>query len=41
MLSFEVILQVFSDILLQDPLYKVVSSSHGYTLISWEATLDP
>ena len=35
MLSFERILQVFDDILRQDPLYEVVSTSHGYTLRGW------
>ena len=33
MLFFEVIIQVFEDILRQDPLYEVVSTSHGYTLL--------
>ena len=33
MLSFDRILQVFDDILRQDPLYEVVSTSHGYTLL--------
>ena len=41
MVAFQIILKASKVILLQDPLYKVVSSSHGYTLISWEATLDP
>ena len=36
MLSFDRILQVFDDILWQDPLYEVVSTSHGYTLLGWE-----
>ena len=36
MLSFGRILQVFDDILRQDPLYEVVSTSHGYTLLGWE-----
>ena len=36
MLSFEKILQVFEDILRQDPLYEVVSTSHGYTLLAWD-----
>lgn len=34
MLFFEVIIQVFEDILRQDPLYEVVSTSHGYTLLA-------
>lgn len=37
MLSFEKILQVFENILRQDPLYEVVSTSHGYTLLAWDA----
>ena len=36
MLRFDRILQVFDDILRQDPLYEVVSTSHGYTLLGWE-----
>ena len=36
MLTFEKILQVFEDILRQDPLYEVVSTSHGYTLLAWD-----
>lgn len=36
MLSFDRILQVFDDILRQDPLYVVVSTSHDYTLLGWE-----
>ena len=36
MLTFEKILQVFDGILRQDPLYEVVSTSHGYTLLGWE-----
>lgn len=37
MLSFEKILQIFEDILQQDPLYEVVSTSHGYTLLAWDS----
>lgn len=36
MLTFEKILQVFEGILRQDPLYEVVSTSHGYTLLGWD-----
>lgn len=36
MLSFEKILQAFEDILRQDPLYEVVPTSHGYTLLGWD-----
>ena len=34
---FERILQVFEDILREDPLYEVVSTSHGYTLLGWNS----
>lgn len=37
MLSFEKILQVFEDILRLDPLYEVVSTSHGYTMLGWDS----
>lgn len=37
MLTFEKIMQVFEDILRQDPLYEVVSTSHGYTLLGWDS----
>ena len=36
MLSFHRILQVFEEILRQDPLYEVVHTRHGYTLLAWE-----
>ena len=36
MLSFDRILQVFDDILRKDPLYEIVSTRHGYTLLGWE-----
>ncbi len=36
MFTFERILEVFDDILQQDPLYEVVSTSHGYTLLAWD-----
>jgi len=35
MLTFERVLNAFEDILQQDPLYEVVSTSHGYTLLAW------
>ena len=35
-MTFERILHVFDDILKQDPLYEVVSTSHGYALLAWE-----
>ena len=37
MLTFEKILKVFEDILRQDPLYEVVSTIHGYTLLGWDS----
>ena len=37
MLTFERVLNVFEDILQQDPLYEVVSTSHGYTMLAWDA----
>ena len=37
MLTFERVLNAFEDILLQDPLYEVVSTSHGYTLLGWDS----
>ena len=36
MLTFEKVLTVFADYLQQDPLYEVVLTSHGYTLMAWE-----
>ena len=36
MLTFEKVLAVFTDYLQQDPLYEVVLTSHGYTLMAWE-----
>ena len=35
MLTFEKVLEVFGDYLQQDPLYEVVTTSHGYTLMAW------
>ena len=37
MLTFEKIMQVFEVILRQDPLYEVVSTSRGYTLLGWDS----
>lgn len=36
MLTFEKVLDVFKDYLQQDPLYEVVLTRHGYTLMAWE-----
>ena len=36
MLTFEKVLPTFGDYLQQDPLYEVVSTRHGYTLMAWE-----
>ena len=36
MCTFEGVLKEFADYLEQDPLYEVVLTSHGYTLMAWE-----
>ena len=36
MVTFEKVLTVFDDYLQQDPLYEVILTSHGYTLMAWE-----
>ena len=36
MLTFEKVLKVFQSYLDDDPLYEVVQTSHGYTLMAWE-----
>ena len=35
MLTFEKVLKVFQAYLDDDPLYEVVQTSHGYTLMGW------
>lgn len=35
-MTFEKVLAVFADYLQHDPLYEVVLTSHGYTLMGWE-----
>ena len=40
MLTFEKVLEVFADYLQQDPLYEVLLTSHGYTLLAWEPERD-
>ena len=40
MLTFEKVLTVFDDYLQQDPLYEVILTSHGYTLMAWEPRRD-
>ena len=40
MLTFEKVLEVFVDYLQQDPLYEVLLTSHGYTLLAWEPERD-
>lgn len=37
MLTFGRVLNIFEDILQQDPLYEVVSTSHDYTLLGWDS----
>ena len=36
MLTFGKVLKVFQAYLDDDPLYEVVQTSHGYTLMAWE-----
>ena len=36
MLTFEKVLEVFSDYLDDDEMYEVVFTSHGYTLLEWD-----
>lgn len=36
MLTFDKVLDVFQEYLENDPLYEVVLTSHGYTLMAWE-----
>ena len=36
MLTFEKVLVVFADALDRDPLYEIVQTSRGYTLMGWE-----
>ena len=38
MLTFEKVLKVFQAYLEDDPLYEVVQTSHGYTLMAWNPT---
>ena len=40
MMTFEKVLEVFGDYLKQDPLYEVITTSHGYTLMAWELKRD-
>ena len=37
MLTFERVLNVFEDILREGPLYEIVFTSRGYTLLAWDA----
>lgn len=34
-MTFEKVLQVFDDILKNDPMYEIVTTSHGYALLEW------
>ena len=40
MLTFQKVLEVFGDYLKQDPLYEVITTSYGYTLMAWEPKRD-
>lgn len=34
-MTFEKVLQVFHDYLEEDPMYEIVTTSHGYALMEW------
>ena len=34
-MTFEKVLQVFDDIIENDPMYEIVTTSHGYALLEW------
>lgn len=38
MLTFEKVISVFSDYLSKDTRYEILMSSHGYTVMEWDAT---
>ncbi len=40
MLTFEKVLEVFKDYLAADGMYEIVMTSHGYTVLEWDAQLD-
>ncbi len=40
MLTFEKVLEVFKDYLATDGMYEIVMTSHGYTVLEWDAQLD-
>ena len=37
-MTFEKVLQVFHDYLEEDPMYEIVTTSHGYALMEWDET---
>ena len=39
MLTFEKVLDVFKDYLAADGMYEIVMTSHGYTVLEWDAQL--
>jgi len=39
MLTFEKVLEVFKDYLAADGMYEIVMTSHGYTVLEWDAQL--
>ncbi len=39
MLTFEKVLEVFKDYLATDGMYEIVMTSHGYTVLEWDAQL--
>lgn len=36
MLTFKKVLEVFGDYLQQNPLYEVITTNHGHTLMAWK-----
>ncbi len=39
MLTFEKVLEAFKDYLAADGMYEIVMTSHGYTVLEWDAQL--
>ncbi len=37
MLTFEKVLEVFKDYLVEDTRYEIVMTSHGYTVLEWDS----
>jgi len=39
-LTFENVMEVFKDYLNEDNMYEIVSTSHGYTIMEWDRTME-